>query len=336
MTKADLAREAVEKFPNTSKKAIAAYLYKHNPLMFNDQEDARRFVRAITGTSGGKKAGYGRIAPTHKDIYKGLPKGEKNDFSPFVLKPGSYGVISDLHVPYHDLFAIELAIEQFLKKGIKNLIINGDAIDAHHLSHWERDPSKRKFKEEANLLRGFLKELVKEFSITLKLGNHCERFEKFIMQKGPELYGMELMTFEAMLSIEATYDEEGRIAKVFTNNLLDRVKVVKNKRPIKAGKLNILHAHELPKGLASPVNPARGFFLRAKASVLGGHHHQTSEHIASDINEKITGCWSTGCLCDMHPNFMPINSWNLGFAEVHHDGDEFEVGNYKIINGKAR
>lgn len=330
MSKAQKARDIVERFPHLSKKKLGELLFKENNLLFKDSEDARRYVRAVTGSKNGE-----RVIQTDKYIGV-LPEGEKNDFSPFVLERGSYGVISDLHIPYHNLPAIELAINQFLKKGIKNLLINGDGIDAHHLSHWERDPKKRKFKDEADLLRGFLKDMSKYFSVTYKLGNHCERFEKFLMQKAPELYGMELLTFESMLSIEATYDEEGRIKSVFTNNILDNVKIVKNKRPIKAGKLNILHAHELPKGLASPVNPARGFFLRAKASVLGAHHHQTSEHITSDINGKITGCWSSGCLCDLHPYFMPINSWNLGFTEVDHDGDEFEVGNYKIINGKIR
>lgn len=334
MTKADLARQAVEKFPNTSKKAIAAYLYKHHPIQFKDQEDARGYVRGVTGQNGNKNRRS--VTDTHKDIYKGLPKGEKNDFTPVFLAPGSYGVISDLHIPYHDLFAIELAIEHFLKKGIKNLIINGDVIDAYQLSHWQRDPSHRNFQYERDLLRGFLKELIKDFKVVLKLGNHCERYESFLMSKAPEVWGMEIQTFEAALSVEAERDEEGRVIKIFSNNLLDKVQVVKNKRIIKAGKLNILHAHELQKGITSPVNPARGFFMKAKASVLGAHHHQTSEHISSDINGKVTGAFSTGCLCDMHPNYSPINSWNLGFATVDHDGEDFEVLNYKVINGIIR
>ena len=302
--------------------------------MFKDKEDARKAVRAVTGANG--KHRNDKYSATHKDIYKGLPRGEKNDFSPFVLQPGSYGVISDLHIPYHDLFAIELAIEHFLKKKIKNLIINGDVIDAYQLSHWQRDPKQREFKYERDLLRGFLKELVKDFKVILKLGNHCERYESFLMSKAPEVWGMEIQTFEAALSVEAERDEEGRVTKIFSNNLLDKVKVIKNKRIIKAGKLNVLHAHELQKGITSPVNPARGFFMKAKASVLGAHHHQTSEHIASDINGKVTGCFSSGCLCDMHPNYAPINSWNLGFVEFSHDGEDFEVSNYKIINGKVK
>lgn len=317
MTKADLAREAVEKFPNTSKKAIAAYLYKHNPLMFNDQEDARRFVRAITGTSGGKKAGYGRIAPTHKDIYKGLPKGEKNDFSPFVLKPGSYGAIFDPHIPYHDLYAMEVAIEKFIAEGIKNIILGGDVIDCYQLSRWDRDPRKRKFSEEVNMLKSFIKELKNDFNVIYKCGNHEERYEKFLIQKAPELFDLEILAFENVIGIPG-------------------IEYVKNKRIMKAGRLNVIHGHEFGESIFSPVNPARGLFLRSKASAICGHYHQSSEHMETDMNGKVSGAWSVGCLCDLNPHYRPLNKWNHGFATIHHDGDEFEVSNFKIINGKVK
>lgn len=317
MTKADLAREAVEKFPHTSKKAIASYLYKHNPLVFKDQEDARDSVRAVTGKKGNPKGRHGLVSPTHKEIYKGLPKGEKNDFSPFVLKPGSYGVISDLHIPYHDLFAIELAIEHFLKNKIKNVILNGDIIDCYQLSRWDKDPRKRKFSEEIAMLKGFVTELKHDFNIIWKMGNHSERYEKFLIQKAPELFDLEILAFENIIGIPG-------------------IEYIKNKRIMKAGRLNICHGHEWGESVFSPVNPARGFYMRAKASVLAGHYHQTSEHMERDMNGKITGVWSTGCLCDLSPAYRPLNKWNHGFATVHHDGEEFEVSNYKIINGAIK
>lgn len=331
MTKADAARAIVDKFPNQSKKELGRVLYKLHPLLFKDAEDARDSVRRITGAH----AGAG-VTPTHKDIYMGLPKGEKNDFTPHILAPGSYGVLSDMHIPYHDLQAVEICIEYFLKRGIKKVILNGDTVDAYQLSHWQRDPSKRNFQGEAEMLKAFLKEVTKHFTITMKLGNHCERYEDFIMRKSPELYGMSVQTFEALISVEAEYDEQGRIGNIYSNNLLKKVTVIKNKRPIKAGKLNILHAHELPKGISSPVNPARGFYMKAKTNILGAHHHQTSEHIESDMNGKVTGAWSTGCLSDLHPNYAPINKWNTGACIVEHDGEEFEVENFKIINGKIK
>jgi hypothetical protein len=54
MRKIDIVRQAVEKFPNTAKKTIANYIFKHNPGLFKDQEAARRYVRGICGTAGNK------------------------------------------------------------------------------------------------------------------------------------------------------------------------------------------------------------------------------------------------------------------------------------------
>jgi hypothetical protein len=32
---------------------------------------------------------------------------------------------------------------------------------------------------------------------------------------------------------------------------------------------------------------------------------------------------------------MPVNQWNLGFAEITHKGKKFDVNNYRIIDGEA-
>ena len=60
---------------------------------------------------------------------------------------------------------------------------------------------------------------------------------------------------------------------------------IPDNQQIKAGKLNIIHGHEFGGSFFNPVNAARGLFMRAKASVLAGHNHQTSEHQEGNINE---------------------------------------------------
>ena len=314
MTQADQARDLIDKFPHVSKKELGKMLYKLNPLQFTDAEAGRKAVGRVTGAFGKKD----RSKITHKDIYKGLPQGEKNDFSPFVLKPGKYGVVADLHIPYHDLRAIELAIEYFLKAGIKNLILNGDIIDCYQLSRWDRDPRKRKFSEEVKMVQGFIKELKNDFKIIFKMGNHSERYEKFIIQKAPELFDLEILSFENLIGVS-------------------EIDYVKNKRIIKAGKLNIAHGHEWGETIFSPVNPARGLFLKGKTNALCGHYHQVSEHTETDMNGKVIGTWSTGCLCDLTPHYRPLNKWQHGFAIVEHEeSGEFEVNNHKIVKGKIK
>lgn len=347
MSKAQKAREIIERFPNLSKKKLGELLFKENKLLFTDAEDGRLFIRGVTGARG--KA---TVKLTQSDKYKGvLPQGEKNDFSPFVLKGKRIGIISDVHIPYHDLEALNVALNEFKRVKVDTIVLNGDIIDCYNLSRWEKDPNKRNHAYEMELLTIFLDDLIKMFpkvEIVFKLGNHSERYEKFIYAKSPEFVGMHVMTWKHLLNlrfqnctscegtgvlkgVDCPNCEKGRMAV----NVSRGIHLVKGKRVIKAGKLNICHGHEW-NGVSSPVNPARGYALKAKTNVIAGHLHQSSEHIESDMNGKISGAWSVGCLCDMHPDYAPLNKWNHGFAWVEVDGDDFEVHNHKIINGKIK
>lgn len=344
--KAQKARDIIERFPNLSKKELGKLLYKENPLLFKDEEAARFSIRAVTGA-----AGKEQYKQSIKYIGK-LPEGEKNDFSPFVLKGKRIGILSDIHIPYHDLQSLRLAINKLKEYGIDTLILNGDIIDCYHLSKWLKDPRKRKHFEEIEMLLTFLDEMIEFFpgvQIIYKLGNHEERYEVFMYQKTPEFVGMHVLSWKHLLNLKfmkcETCEGIGDIDGVdcpdcekgiVANNVKRGIHLVKDKRIIKIGKLSVGHGHEFGKGVFSPVNPARGFYIKAKANILCGDRHQVSEHNAKDINGKITAAWSIGCLCDMNPLYMPINEWQHGFAFVETDGEEFEVHNHKIINGKVR
>lgn len=309
----------IERFPNTSKKELGKLLFKENPVLFTDAEDGRSAIRLVTGAHGKKGQDY-KYSATHKEIYRGLPEGIKNDYSHHELAPGKYGILSDIHIPYHDKQAIEVSLEHFQKKGIKNIILNGDVLDCYQVSDHLRNPTMPQIKEEFDMVRPWLQWLIKEgFKIIYKLGNHEERLERFLIQKAPALYGWEILSWEALIG-------------------LPQIPIIQNKRIIKAGNLAIVHGHEFGRQqVFNPVNPARGYFLRSKANVLGGDKHQTSEHVESDINGTVYGAWSTGCLCELHPQYLPINRWNLGAATVEVDKDgSFEVFNFKIIDGKVR
>ncbi len=107
----------------------------------------------------------------------------------------------------------------------------------------------------------------------------------------------------------------------------------KGKQIIKYADLNIIHGHEYVFSISNPVNAARGLFNRAKASTLCFHHHRTSEHTETTITGKTITCWSVGCLCNLRPDYMPLNSWNHGFVEIYGDGnDGFHVDNKRIVN----
>ncbi len=146
------------------------------------------------------------------------------------------------------------------------------------------------------------------------MGNHDERWDVFIWNRAPELFDLENVQLHNVLDFE-----KYGIERVGDN-------------PILAGKLPILHGHEFGRGgVAAPVNPARGAFLRCNHTVLIGHLHRPSSHAESNMWHDETMTWSTGCLCDLTPEYARINKWAHGFAHIDVASDgQFNVHNHRL------
>lgn len=325
MTKAQLAVDLIKEKSGKdgkctlSKKALGKILHERYPSDFETPERGRKTILDVTGANGDRSRKTSKIRIEWKGL--SLPEPEKNDYSKFLIKEKRIGILSDIHFPYYDKEALNAAIAYLKKWKPDCILLNGDIIDMYQVSDYLRDPRQRNFKYELDMLRSFVQQLRKLWpnaKIVYKIGNHEERYETKILKRVPEFVDLELFTMQSVLNVSDL-----------------GVTVVGNKRIIKAGKVNIVHAHEFPRGMAAPVNPARGFFLRAKANVIGSHHHQSSEHFEQDLNGQIIGAWSIGHLGDPHPHYMPINKWNHGFCTLENFGSDFKVTNLKIINGKV-
>jgi predicted phosphodiesterase len=325
MNKSQIAKRFIEENTNKdgiskySKKKLAELLVLKHPDIFH-YESARCSIRYVTGAKGFKNKKY--LSEKLKVDWKGfeLPEQEKNDYSKYEIFEKRIGILSDIHFPYADLKALNAAVKYLIDWKPSCIVLNGDIIDFYQASNFQRDPRQRGLKYEIDVTRDFLSQLRKLFPktrIIYKAGNHEERYERAILQRLPEFLDLEWTKLEVALGLNE-----------------HKIELVDNKRLIKAGHLNIAHGHEFSKGFIAPVNVARGFYMRAKTNVIGGHHHRTSEHIEQDINSKVIGAWSMGCLCELNPHYMPINSWNHGFATVEIQGEDFKVDNIKIYKGK--
>lgn len=289
-------------------------------------EQARDHVRDVRGQKGARTRRYA-TAPRAKQPMDGrlkMPPSKAEEWLPHELKPGLVGVISDVHIPYHSEKALGVAVDYLRAAKPKTVLVNGDWCDFYAISRWQKDPRRRDFKAEIDACRDGLKWLRSELpscDIVFKVGNHEDRWNHWLWNHAPEICDFAEVTLEAILKL----DELG-------------IDFVTDQRPVMAGKLPIFHGHELPKGLTNPVNMARGAFLRTCHTVLVGHGHRTSGHCESDLWQDEIFCWSTGCLCDMRPDYAKINKWNWGFAcvDVAADGS-FNVENLRISkNGSVR
>lgn len=326
MSKVALARKYRDHYGmEMPTRKLARIMYSENPLMFKNDEDARWAVRAIEGkvkTSGVKQTHLLK-GDRPKNPYK-IPESSAEERLPFKLPLACNNIllISDLHIPYHDVNAITAAIDYGIENKVNCIFINGDLIDNHHVSRWERNPHKRDQKYEFDCTKEFLRVLRKcfpEAEIYWMKGNHCTRWEKFLLQKACEIWDDPYFSLEERLRLNE-----------------ERVKLLDDKTLVKAGKLAITHGHHIFKGIFTPASPARGAFNKAKQSVIVGHLHRSSEHPEVDLEGNMTTCWTTGCLCELKPDYSPLASnANHGFAHITIEKNEnFHVKNMKIINGK--
>jgi predicted phosphodiesterase len=325
-SKIGIAREYRQKYGMTMPTlTLARIMYKENKEAFNSVDHARGTLRTIEGKHGSKN----RKATKDKSLYMTeerpknpwkLPESEETKYEPFIIKARKIAVLSDIHIPYHSVPALSAGLDFIQAEKPDAILLNGDTIDFYGLSRFMKDPRKRSVAHELQATRDFL-DVLSQFGakIYFKIGNHEERYENYLMRVAPELLGVREFELKYLLGLDAR-----------------GIDFISDKRIIKANDLNIVHGHEFGQSIFSPVNVARGLFLRGKVSAMQGHNHSVSEHTESNMNGDIVTTWSLGCLCELNPAYLPINKWSHGFGivELSDNGKDFHVRNYRIHKGK--
>jgi len=325
VTKADIARKYRNEYGmEMPTLKLARIMFAKERLTFKDVEDCRDVLRGIEG----KKTSR-RYKITHpmserpKNPYN-LPESyqEKREPLRLPLTCNNILLISDLHIPYHDIDAITIALEYGVREKVNTIVINGDMLDFCRISRFETDFSKRSVRQEFDSAKEFLRVLRQIFptqEIYWIKGNHDQRYEKYLLQKAQEIWDDPYFKLEERLRLNE-----------------ERVHLIDDKILVKAGKLAITHGHHIFKGIFTPVSPARGAYMKAKQSVIVGHLHRSSHHVESDMEGNLNAAWSTGCMCQLKMDYSPLVSNSLhGFAHVTVESNgDFTVKNFTIINGK--
>lgn len=304
---------------------IARALMNKYPGLWEHVKACRKGVAYLRGNNGEKN----RTGKKDKELFR-ANRDPATAWKEYNLNPIKIGfedikykyrkalVLSDIHFPYHDLDVLMVAIEHGVKSGIDSIYLNGDVLDCASISRFLKETGAPTFSEEREMFWQFVDYLNNNVGvpITFKMGNHEERWEHYIKRNAPELNDVSDFSFKNVLRL----DELG-------------IDFVESRQKVYMGKLIVIHGHEFGESVFSPVNPARGLFLRAKSSVLAGHNHQTSEHHENNLKGDSMACYSTGALCQLTPNYRPFayTKWNHGFAivEVFED-DTFHVDNLRI------
>ena len=303
-----LAAALIDEYPTAGNLTLAKRLHRDHPEYFETVENARSILRYIKGSNGPTNRKYmqdvSRVTNPEqvlKDKFR-LPEPAVTPRPAYVLPKINDKIIvfGDAHFPYQNNNGIYSAIEYGLKKEVNTIILNGDLIDMYQISRFTKDGRKPGIEYDIELFYQFLIDLRSTFPnalIVWKMGNHEERWDTYLKLNAP------------LLSMIGTNGIEDYIP---VNEL--NVIIVKDKRIIKAGDLNILHGHEFNGG-AGNVNPARSMFLKARANTLCNHFHRSSSHKGNTLDGREIRTFSLGSMCDAQ-DYAPYSDQDCSFAYI--------------------
>jgi predicted phosphodiesterase len=312
-----IAAEALRRFPNVSTHSLASYLIKRNKGLFSGHDHARQVLRYASGRLSTGQSKF--------KIAKGVPLGAGKASIPrsvvlrrgnYALSKGTWGILSDLHIPKHEQKPIEAVCNWFHREKVTGILLNGDAQDCDAISCW-LGTDRRDFLEEVEMMIDFLDFLKNEFpkaKIVWKPGNHEERLQHYYSSHAPQLIDAPSASLQEILALDKR-----------------NIEFLDYKQRIVANELTILHGHEM-RGAFTPVNAAEWALRKAKACVAIGHFHQKNEATKKTVQRDYLSAWSFGCLCDLEPDYNPYgNDWTWGAAILHFCGKNWEMDNRKIL-----
>jgi predicted phosphodiesterase len=227
------------------------------------------------------------------------------------------GVLSDIHVPYHSMSAITCAIKHLREQAIDCLILNGDIMDFYAISRHEKEKDLRDFPREIEMGRNFLQKIRDLFPlipIYYKMGNHENRWQRYLNEQAEEFAQLHEMQFEQFFRLD-------KLAMTY----------VPDWQGIELGDLLILHGHEV---MAGGMNPSQSTFNKTFCNTLIGHVHRTTSTTKKNGFKEFFHTYSAGCLTQLSPKYYPFAQHNNGFALVEIENGKTKVQNIMIKDGK--
>ncbi len=316
----NLVKEYSEKYPNLPNLTLAKLIYSENEGYFTSAERVRDLIRYQRGSQGDTNR-FQRGLTENKNPWHTLPVSEEKDFAPFKLDLGTNRILwlSDIHIPYHSTKALEMAIEEGLKRDCNIIALMGDIWDCLTISKFTFSPNAKTLGYELQLVNQFLDYLAEKFPkarIILLEGNHEYRLKPYMSIKAPQLCGIGDFSWNSLLKLK------------------DRgIDFVDQSRIILYDNLTLCHGHEIVKG-GGTNKPAEKLYREAKANAICGHFHRTSSHTETNIHGRSVSTWTVGHLSEPRPEYLRYNKWNHGFAIIETCGTDWSVNNLKIIEGK--
>jgi len=314
-TKRDLIRQFITDHPEfKDKKEIARQLLKKYPKKFKDVEQARNYVRAVTGSLGeGHRKGLSNPEKT-KFFYNGFEKWAEENLNteaqpwddPYEIpKFKQLNVIADIH-SVHLNYKV---LQKFLKetKDKEALLINGDLLDSESLSRHLKGHNLIEYDKELDLCYDILKGLKEEFNhVYFREGNHDFWLERYLLTNAREIFRLRGLQLKELLRL-------GELGINWIHNL----------KYMQYGDLDIIHGHEFG-GFGSKfpsvtlTDKWQNFKKRYDVKVLQAHSHQSCHTITRKSKDmKFGEGWSMPAMCKKAASYAPYAGKENGWAVLN-------------------
>lgn len=321
----EIISKYAKKFPNSPKQTLAKKIFSENKMVFGTYNAVYSALRYYTGTRGSKlrkklsKEKAIALVNFGKDLKPinpfNLPESDYSPTEPFVIPTSvtKLGILSDIHIPEHDMQALTVAIRDLQNEGIDGLLLNGDILDMHQVSRHFKDPGRARIKKEFELGLQFIQAIKRAFPeipIYFKEGNHEKRWPVWLRSRAIEIWDDEEYTIPSKLRL----GEHG-------------ITWIPNIQSIKYGNLWIIHGNEISGN--SRVSPAHAVSLKAHENTLTGDKHRSDKkYVKHQLSGNISSYYTVGCLCGLRADYLPNNDWMHGFAIAYINSQ----GNISVLN----
>jgi predicted phosphodiesterase len=228
--------------------------------------------------------------------------------------------MSDLHIPYHDPHAVELAVRIISVWQPDRIIINGDGVDFYAVSSFDKNPDQMRdggLQREITILGEFLAEVNRakraDAVVDYLPGNHEDRLRRYLCRHS-ELFGLRVLELPVLLELDHYgvnyYPDE--IALAGGGLIVKHGSIVR-----KAGGMSALAELEAEKYAVSTIT---------------GHTHRIGSTMIR-TRRALIGGWEGGCLCGLHPEYVRNPNWQhcVSLITESVEGDSFSVAQVPFL-----
>lgn len=212
-------------------------------------------------------------------------------------------VVGDIHAPFQDDKAVELALALAQDLQPEVITFNGDIADCYAVSRFSKDPHRAlMLQDELDGTHAILKafrDVCPDSDMVYIEGNHEARMKAYLISRAPELSGLDALDLRSLLRLDSLGIEyvpsKGRSAYW------------------RYGAVSIGHFDRVSKHSAYTE---KALVDDRRESLIQGHTHRGGVYYVTLPNGDVLAGIGGFCLCDTDPEYCTDPNWQQGVVVI--------------------